>query len=74
MHDRHLPRCSASEEQKIAVVGLSTIAQRRERDESTDFLPRTNTSVDLVDNFSADHLVEDDPSARIQHLFIGSSV
>ena len=42
--------------------------------ESTDFFSCTNTSVDLVDNFSADHLVENDPSTRIQHLFVGCPV
>jgi len=53
---------------------LSTIVERRGRNESTDFFPRTNTSIDLVDNPSADHLVENDPGTRIQDLFVGSSV
>ena len=56
------------------MVALSTIAKRRERKESTDFFSRTNASIDLVDKFSADHLVENDPSTRIQYLFVGSSV
>lgn len=53
---------------------LSTIAQWRGRNGSTDFFSRANASVNLVDNFSADHLAEDDPGARIQHLFVGGSV
>jgi hypothetical protein len=44
------------------------------RNESTDFFSRANAAIDLVDQFSADHLAEDDPGTRIQHLFVGSSV
>jgi len=42
--------------------------------ESTDFFSRADTSIDLVDNFSADHFVQDNPGAGIQHLFVGGSV
>ena len=44
------------------------------RNESTDFFSCADTSVDFVDKFSPNHLVEDDPSTRIQHLFVGGSV
>ena len=44
------------------------------RNESTDFFSCADTSVDFVDKLSPNHLVEDDPSTRIQHLFVGGSV
>ena len=44
------------------------------RNESTNFFSRADTAVDLVDDFSANHLVEYDPGTRIQHLFVGGSV
>ena len=56
------------------MVMLSTIAEWRGGYESTDFFSRANASIDLVDKFSADHLEENDPSARIQHLFIGGPI
>ena len=60
-------------EMQIVIV-LSTIVERRVWNESTDFFPRANASIDLVDNLSANHLVENDPGTRIQDLFVGSSV
>lgn len=53
---------------------LSTIVRRRRRNGSTDFFSRADASIDLVNNTSADHFVEDDPGARIQDLFICGSV
>ena len=58
----------------MTIVAMSTIAQLGGRNESTDFFSRADTSIDLVDKFSANHLVENDPGTRIQDLFIGSSV
>ena len=59
----------------VTTIGnLSAIVQRRRRNGSTDFFSCANTPIDLVNNLSADHFVEDDPSARIQHLFICGSV
>lgn len=53
---------------------LNTIVRQRRRNGSTDFFSCANASIDLVDKPSADHFVEDDPGARIQHLFICGSV
>ena len=59
----------------VTTIGnLSAIVQRRRRNGSTDFFSCANTPIDLVNNLSADHFVEDDPGARIQHLFICGSV
>jgi hypothetical protein len=73
VRDKHWPRCPTKEESRTITVGLSTIDEWR-RNESTDFFPRANTPIDLVDEFPADHLEEDDPGTRIQHLFVGGSV
>lgn len=44
------------------------------RNGSTNFFSRADTAVDLVYDFSANHLVKDDPGTGIQHLFVGGSV
>ena len=50
------------------------LLDERGRNEYTNFFSRANASIDLVDNFSADHFVENDPSSRIQYLLVGGSV
>jgi len=74
MRGRHWPGHSARGGQNTIAMVLSTIVEQRGRNESTDFFPRANTSIDLVDNLSADHLVKDDPGTRIQDLFVGGAV
>lgn len=44
---------------------LSIFAKRGGESGFADFFSSTNTSIDLVDNLPADHLVEDDPGTRI---------
>lgn len=60
--------------QEGATIALSTVAKRGRRNGSTDFFSRANTPIDFVDELSADHLEENDPGARIQHLLVGGPV
>lgn len=46
----------------------------RKRNGCTDFFSRANASIDLVDDFPANHFVEDDPGTRVQNLLVGGSV
>jgi len=53
---------------------LSEVTEWRGGNESTDFFSRADAPIDLVDDFSSNHLVEDDSGAGIQDLFVGGPV